>query len=150
MLWSKSAGNAKSPPARLSLFESTPQAPPRARTTIGLRNQVVDAVIRSGRPVAETAAGFAVSWWMVRAAVTEACLLQLPDADKLSTRMRMLGMDTGQVLGMVDGRDHKGRGGLAVRPTAGMAAGRAGRGNRPFRGVQEGVTDVASTDGSRS
>jgi hypothetical protein len=41
--------------------------------------------------VSETAAGFAVSWWMVRAAVTEACLLKLPDVDKLSPRM--LGID---------------------------------------------------------
>ena len=64
---------------RLSFFESTPQVPRRARSTSRLRNQLVDAVIRSGRAVSETAAGFAVSWWMVRAAVTEACLLQLPE-----------------------------------------------------------------------
>ncbi|MBX7445432.1 MULTISPECIES: hypothetical protein [unclassified Arthrobacter] len=41
--------------------------------------------------MSETAAGSAVSWWMVRAVVTEACLLRLPDVDKLSPRM--LGMD---------------------------------------------------------
>jgi hypothetical protein len=58
--------------------------PRRARSTSRLRDQLVDAVIRSGRAVSETAAGFAVSWWMVRAAVTEACLLQLPDVEKLS------------------------------------------------------------------
>ena len=56
---------------RLSFFESTPQVPRRARSTSRLRDQLVDAVIRSGRAVSETAAGFAVSWWMVRAAVSD-------------------------------------------------------------------------------
>ena len=41
--------------------------------------------------MSETAAAFAVSWWMVRAALTEACLLTLPDVDELSPRM--LGID---------------------------------------------------------
>lgn len=67
---------------RLSFFESTPQVPRRARSTSRIRDQLVDTVIRSGRAVSETAAGFAVSWWMVRAAVTEACLLRLPDVDR--------------------------------------------------------------------
>lgn len=86
---------------------------------------------------------------MVRAALTEACLLTLPDVDEL--RPRMLGidehrfrsvrffrdpesstwirhepwmttivdLDTGQVLGVVDGRDHKGVGDwLFARPLA--------------------------------
>ncbi|MFF1251243.1 ISL3 family transposase [Pseudarthrobacter sp. NPDC058329] len=132
---------------RLSFFESTPQVPRRARSTSRLRDQLVDAVIRSGRAVSETAAGFAVSWWMVRAAVTEACLLRLPDVDKLSPRMlgidehrfrsvryfqdpgtkawtrfepwmtTIVDLDTGQVLGVVDGRDHKGVGDwLFARP----------------------------------
>jgi transposase len=125
---------------RLSFFESTPQVPRRARSTSRLRDQLVDAVIRSGRAVSETAAGFAVSWWMVRAAVTEACLLNLPDVDALNPRMlgidehrfrsvryfqnpatkawtrfepwmtTIVDLDTGQVLGVVDGRDHKGVG----------------------------------------
>lgn len=132
---------------RLSFFESTPQVPRRARSTSRLRDQLVDAVIRSGRAVSETATGFAVSWWMVRAAVTEACLLKLPDVDKLSPRMlgidehrfrsvryfqdptskawtrfepwmtTIVDLDTGQVLGVVDGRDHKGVGDwLFARP----------------------------------
>ncbi|CCQ48145.1 transposase family domain protein [Pseudarthrobacter siccitolerans] len=67
------------------------QVPRRARSTARLRDHLVDAVIRFGRAVSETAAGFAVSWWMVRAAVTDACLLRLPDVDKLSPRM--LGID---------------------------------------------------------
>ncbi|AOY70096.1 transposase family domain protein [Arthrobacter sp. ZXY-2] len=41
----------------------------------------MDAVITSGRAVSETALCFAVSWWMVRAAVTEAYLPKLPDVD---------------------------------------------------------------------
>ncbi|MEE2521551.1 ISL3 family transposase [Pseudarthrobacter sp. J47] len=132
---------------RLSFFESTPQVPRRARSTGRLRDQLVDAVIRSGRAVSDTAAGFAVSWWMVRAALNEACLLRLPDVDKLSPRMlgidehrfrsvryfqdpatkawtrfepwmtTIVDLDTGQVLGVVDGRDHKGVGDwLFVRP----------------------------------
>ncbi|MCQ6272781.1 transposase family protein [Pseudarthrobacter sp. R1] len=40
---------------RLSFFESTPQVPRRARSTSRLRDQLVDAVIRSGRAVSETA-----------------------------------------------------------------------------------------------
>ncbi|CCQ45016.1 putative hydroxylase domain protein [Pseudarthrobacter siccitolerans] len=43
----------------------------------------MDAVINSGRATFETAAAFAVSWWMVRAALTKACLLTLPGADGL-------------------------------------------------------------------
>uniref|UniRef100_UPI0019699BA2 transposase n=1 Tax=Arthrobacter celericrescens TaxID=2320851 RepID=UPI0019699BA2 len=134
---------------RLSFFESTAQVPARARSTARLRDQLVDAVIRSGRAVSETAAAFAVSWWMVRAALTEACLLTLPDVDGLSPRMlgidehrfrsvryfqapgsgawtryepwmtTIVDLDTGQVLGMVDGRDHKGVGDwLFARPLA--------------------------------
>ena len=76
---------------RLSFFESTPRVPRRARSTSRLRDELVDAVIRSGRAPSETAAGFAVSWWMVWAAVTEAYLLRLPDVVKLSPRM--LGID---------------------------------------------------------
>jgi len=141
VLWSKYRWYCEEPACdRLSFFESTPQVPRRSRSTSRLRDQLVDAVIRSGRPVSETAAGFAVSWWMVRAAVTEACLLKLLDVDKLSPRMlgidehrfrsvryfqdpatkawtrfepwmtTIVDLDTGQVLGVVDGRDHKGVG----------------------------------------
>ena len=148
VLWSKYRWYCEEPACdRLSFFESTPQVPRRARSTSRLRDQLVDAVIRSGRAVSETAAGFAVSWWMVRAAVTEACLLRLPDVDKLSPRMlgidehrfrsvryfqdpaskawtrfepwmtTIVDLDTGQVLGVVDGRDHKGVGDwLFARP----------------------------------
>ncbi|WP_426996755.1 ISL3 family transposase [Pseudarthrobacter sp. N5] len=141
VFWSKYRWYCEEPACeRLSFFESTTQVPRRARSTGRLRDQLVDAVIRSGRAFSETAAGFAVSWWMVRAAVNEACMLQLPDVDKLSPRMlgidehrfrsvryfqdpeskswtrfepwmtTIVDLDTGQVLGIVDGRDHKGVG----------------------------------------
>ena len=141
VLWSKYRWHCEEPACpRLSFFESTAQVPRRARSTARLRDHVVDAVINSGRAVSETAAAFAVSWWMVRAALTEACLLTLPDVDELSPRMlgidehrfrsvrffrdsesaswirhepwmtTIVDLDTGQVLGVVDGRDHKGVG----------------------------------------
>jgi hypothetical protein len=148
VLWSKYRWYCEEPACdRLSFFESTPQVPRRARSTSRLRDQLVDAVITSGRAVSETALCFAVSWWMVRAAVTEAYLLKLPDVDKLSPRMlgidehrfrsvryfqgpgtktwtrfepwmtTIVDLDTGQVLGVVDGRDHKGVGDwLFARP----------------------------------
>jgi hypothetical protein len=141
VLWSKYRWYCEEPACgRLSFFESTTQVPRRTRPTGMLRDQLVDAVIPSGRAVSETAVGFAVSWWMMRAAVTEACLLRLPDV--VQFRPRMLGidehrfrsvryfqdvatrawtrfepwkttivdLDPGQVLGVVDGRDHKGVG----------------------------------------
>lgn len=132
---------------RLSFFESTPQVPRRARSNGRLRDQLVEAVIGSGRAVSETAAGFAVSRWMVRAALNEACLLKLPDVDALSPRMlgidehrfrsvryfqdpatqawtrlepwmiTIVDLDTGQILNVVDGRDHQGVGDwLFARP----------------------------------
>ncbi|WP_457973917.1 transposase [Arthrobacter sp. D1-17] len=141
VLWSKYRWYCEEPACdRLSFFELTPQAPRRARSTSRLRDRLVDAVIRSGRAVSETAAGFAVSWWKVRAALNEACLLRLPDVDKLSPRMlgidehrfrsmryfqnpesktwtrfepwmtTIVDLDIGQVLGMVDGHDHPGVG----------------------------------------
>jgi hypothetical protein len=53
-------------------------------------------------------------------------------------------LDTGQVLGVVDGRDDKDVGDCAVRPASGMAPGCAGRGNRHLHGVPEGVANVAA------
>lgn len=41
--------------------------------------------------MSETAAAFVVFWWTVRAALTEACLLTLPDVDE--PKPRMLGID---------------------------------------------------------
>ncbi|MFE4230370.1 hypothetical protein ACFRJ8_21050 [Arthrobacter sp. NPDC056886] len=82
VLWPKYRWHREEPEcARLPLFESTAR----------LRDQVVDAVTNSGRAVSKTAAAFAVSWWTVRAALTESCFLTLPEADELSPRM--LGLD---------------------------------------------------------
>ncbi len=141
VLWSKYRWYCEEPACeRLSFFESTTQVPRRARSTGRLRDQLVEAVIRSGRAVSETAVAFAVSWWMVRTALNEACFLTLPDVDQLSPRMlgidehrfrsvryfqdpdskawtrfepwmtTIVDLDTGQILGVVDGRDHKGVG----------------------------------------
>jgi transposase len=77
--------------SRLSFFKSTRQVPRRARSTGRLRDQFVEAVIRSRRAVSETAAAFAASGWMVRAALNEACLLTPPEVDELSPQM--LGID---------------------------------------------------------
>ncbi|MET1154662.1 transposase family protein [Arthrobacter sp.] len=67
VLWSKYRWYCEEPKcSRLSFVESTAQVPRRARSTGRLRDHVVDAVINSGRAVSETAAAFAVSWWLVR------------------------------------------------------------------------------------
>jgi hypothetical protein len=148
VLWSKYRWHCEERTCpRLSFFEATTQVPGCARSTGRLRDHAVDAVIRSGRPVSETAVAFGVSWWMVRAALNEACLLTLPDVDELSPRMlgidehrfrsvrffrdpqstawirqepwmtTIVDLDTGQVLGVVDGRGHKGVGDwLFARP----------------------------------
>ncbi|MDQ0618543.1 transposase family protein [Arthrobacter globiformis] len=63
VLWSKYRWHCEEQACpRLSFFESTAQVPRRARSTSRLRDQVVDAVISSGRAVSETATAFAVSW----------------------------------------------------------------------------------------
>lgn len=88
VLWSKYRWYCEEPACeRLSFFESTAQVPRRVRSTGRLRDQL-DGVIRSGRAVSETAAAFAVSWWIVRAALNEACFLTLPDANEAVTETR--------------------------------------------------------------
>ena len=97
-------------------------------------------MIRSGRAVAETATAFGVSWSMVRAALTEATALLLATVDALRPRMQgieerrfrsvrffkdtvtnkwqrvepwmttIVDLDTEQIQGVVDGRDHTGVG----------------------------------------
>ena len=63
---------------------------PRARCTTRLRTAVLEAVIDSGRAVAEVAAAFGVAWWTVQATVNAAAVL-LPDVDDL--HVRRLGID---------------------------------------------------------
>jgi transposase len=123
------------------------QLPARARCTTRLRTAVLDAVIDSGRAVAEVATDFGVAWWTVQATVNAAAVL-LPEVDEL--HVRRLGIDehcyrrvrwfrdgsggwrrvepwmstivnaaSGQVLGIVDGRDSATVGGwLAQRSPA--------------------------------
>jgi transposase len=120
--------------------------PRRARSTRRLRDALVAAVIGSGRAAAEAASSFGVSWWMVQRALDSAALT-LPDVDALAPRMlgidehryrsvrffrdptpkawkryepwmtTIVDLDTGQVLGIVDGRDSEGVGNwLFARP----------------------------------
>lgn len=124
---------------RKSFSESAPQVPRFARSTVRLKDALVSAVIRSGRVVSETAASYGVSWWMVQQAL-HAAAFELPDVDRLRPRMlgidehrfrsvrffkdpktgawsryepwmtTIVDLDTGQVLGIVDGRDSRGVG----------------------------------------
>ena len=130
---------------RGTFCESTAQVLPRARSTSRLRAALVAAVVASGRAAAETARAHGVSWWSVQAALT-AAVLMLPDVDQLPvTRLgidehryrsvryyrdaagawhrfepwmsTIVDTTTGQVLGVVDGRDSAGVGAwLAARP----------------------------------
>ena len=124
---------------RKSFTEATVQVPARARSTRRLRDALVDAVVGSGRAASEAAAAFGVSWWLVQRALNTA-ILALPDVNLLSPRMlgidehryrsvrffhdpatktwtryepwmsTIVDLDTGQVLGIVDGRDSTGVG----------------------------------------
>jgi transposase len=122
---------------RRTFVQATDQLPFRARCLTRLREQLVDAVIDSGRAVDEVAASFGVAWWTVQSAIN-ATAVTLPDPDTI--RVRNLGIDehrfararffrdedtggwrrvepwmstfvnadTGQVLGVVDGRGSAG------------------------------------------
>ena len=119
--------------ARRTFWEATDQVPYRARSTTRLRDQVVSAVLTSGRAASEVARAHGVSWWLVQSALAAAAVV-LPAAEDV--RVTRLGIDehryrsvrwfrtdegawrrfepwmttlvdltTGQVLGVVDGRD---------------------------------------------
>ncbi|MFC5298500.1 helix-turn-helix domain-containing protein, partial [Brachybacterium tyrofermentans] len=121
--------------ARGTFAEATEQIPRYARSTTRLRDQVVSAVITSGRAASEVARAHGVSWWLVQAALSAAAVVP-PDVD--DGRVTRLGVDehryrsvrwfrtdqgawkrfepwmttlvdlaTGQVLGIVDGRDSR-------------------------------------------
>lgn len=131
---------------RRTFTEETAQVPRRARFTRRLREALVSAVIGSGRAAAGAASSFGVSWWLVQRALDSAALT-LPDVDALAPRMlgidehryrsvrffrdpatkawkryepwmtTIVDLDTGQVLGIVDGRDSEGVGDwLFARP----------------------------------
>lgn len=119
--------------ARRTFWEATDQVPHRARSTNRLRDPVVSAVITSGRAASEVARAHGVSWWLVQAALAAAAVV-LTDVDKMTvTRLgidehryrsvrwfrtdegawrrfepwmtTLVDLATGQVLGIVDGRD---------------------------------------------
>jgi transposase len=75
---------------RRTFTTATEQLPARARCTTRLRMALLDAVIDSGRAVAEVAADFRVAWWTVQATVSAATVL-LPNIDEL--HVRRLGID---------------------------------------------------------
>ena len=132
--------------AKATFAESTIEVPARARSTVRLRGALVAAVVTSGRAVSETARAYGVSWWAVQTALT-AALLVLPEVcDTVVTRLgidehryrsvryfrtptggwrrfepwmsTIVDVTTGQVLGVVDGRDSAGVGAwLQARPT---------------------------------
>lgn len=119
--------------ARGTFWESTEQIPRYSRSTSRLREQVVSAVITSGRAASEVVRAHSVSWWLVQAALAAAAVV-LPAIDDVPvTRLgidehryrtvrwfrtdqgawrrfepwmtTLVDLATGQVLGVVDGRD---------------------------------------------
>lgn len=122
--------------AAKTFSEHTGQVPAYARSTIRFGDYVVDAVARCGRAVSEVAASCSVSWWLVQACLHTA-VHALPQVDDLVVvrigvdehrfrRVRyfehadgrwlrfepwmstIVDLDTGRVLGVIDGRDNKG------------------------------------------
>ena len=120
--------------SRRTFTQTTPELPLRARCTSRLRRGLLEAVIDHGRPVAGVAAGFGVAWWTAQKTVNAAVVV-LPDVDGLHVkhlgidehryrRVRwfrdpdgggwrrvepwmttLVNATSGQVLGVVDGRD---------------------------------------------
>jgi transposase len=119
---------------RRTFVQVTDQLPLRARCLTRLRAAVLDAVIASGRAVDEVAAAFAVAWWTVQATINVA-VMTLPAVDDITVRLlgidehrfrtvrffrdpdtsswrrvepwmtTFVNLATGQVIGVVDGRD---------------------------------------------
>lgn len=133
--------------ARKTFAESTPQVPRFARSTARRKETLKDAVMSSGRAASEVAIAFGVSSWLVNTVVVAAAAMALPSVDLLTpTRLgidehryrsvrwfknettgkwaryepwmsTIVDVDTGKVLGIVDGRDSRGVGAwLKARP----------------------------------
>jgi hypothetical protein len=62
--------------ARRTFIPATDQLPLRARCTIRLRTALLDAVIDSGRAVAEVAADYGVAWWTVQTTLNGAAVAE--------------------------------------------------------------------------
>jgi len=122
---------------RGTFAEHTRQVPTRARCTTRMKVAVLEAVAWAGRAVLEVAASFGVAWWTVQAVInTAAKAMANPDArpvrhlgidehryqrmwffrDPDTAKWRryepwmttMVDLDTGVVLGVVDGRGSAG------------------------------------------
>jgi transposase len=131
---------------RRTFTSVTAEVPLRARCTTRLRTAVLTAVIDSGRAVAEVADAFGIAWWTVQSTINTAAVL-LPEVDQLWVRRlgidehryrsvrwfrddggwrrlepwmsTIVDADSGQVLGIVDGRDSAAVGGwLSARSQA--------------------------------
>ncbi|GHG59713.1 ISL3 family transposase [Sinomonas cellulolyticus] len=149
VLWRKRRWFCDEPACpRGSFTEATDEVPRRARSTRRLMRALAEAVVLSGRAAVEAARAHAVSWWLVQSAL-DAAAATLPDVDALAPKRlgidehryrsvrwyreaegspwvrvepwmtTVVDLDTGQVLGIVDGRDSTGVGEwLFARPLA--------------------------------
>jgi transposase len=123
---------------RKTFSEVTDQVPAYARSTARLCQALVSAVVVSGRAASEVAHAHRVSWWLVQAMLTAAADLITDPDDVLVRRLgvdehryrsvrffrepdggwrryepwmtTLVDVDTGRVLGVVDGRDSAGVG----------------------------------------
>ncbi len=122
---------------RQTFTQATEQLPARARCLTRLREHLADAVLDSGRAITEVTGAFGVAWWTVQDAV-DAAVVELPEVDHTRVRRlgvdehrfgrarffrddatgrwqrvepwmsTFVNTDTGQVLGIVDGRNSTG------------------------------------------
>lgn len=89
VVWSKRRfACAETACERRTFAERTTQVPFRARCTTRLREEVLDAVVRFGRAVAEVAGSFGLAWWTV-----QRTLLAVAPADPDTVPVRRLGID---------------------------------------------------------
>jgi hypothetical protein len=132
--------------ARGTFAESTEQVPRFARSAQRLNEAVVSAVVDCGRAAAEVTRAHRVSWWLVQTALTATAAVVLPDVDDIPPpawgvdehRYRwvrffrdgagawrrfepwmttLVDLATGQVLGVVDGRDSTAVGAWLASPS---------------------------------
>ena len=122
---------------RRTFSEHTVQVPPRARSTLRFGEAMLAAVTDAGRTVSEVASWFGVAWWSVQVRVNAAAVLLAAGELAVVRRLGIdehryrsvrffrdpvtrawhryepwmttfVDLDSGQVLGVVDGRDSAG------------------------------------------
>ena len=152
--------------SRGTFAESTDQVPRFARSTTRLKEQVVAAVITSGRAVSEVARAHQALWWLVQSALTRTAAVVLPVVDDINVtrlgidehryrRVRwfrspaggwrrfepwmstVVDLPTGQVLGVIDGRDSATVGKWALAALLCVAGTHRGGGDRPLGPVPQ-------------